>query len=179
MLSQRSRQQHSAGLTPGGPAATASPLSSTACPARREVAGTCGHWGGDPGKIVLCGFGRGVIARGHIGLHDGGIAARWKAFIPHNHYDGAREWDYPDSDRTAARARLQRLVGRPSFIIDGATGLAETRAYIESTGISAPFTWCPLPFRNHNDAWALRDIPARRAVREWLEKVLNPPEEGK
>ena len=130
-----------------------------------------------PGKIVLCGFGRGVIARGHIGLHDGGIAARWKAFIPHNHYDGVREWDYPDSGKTAARARLQRIAGRPSFIIDGNNGLAETRAHIESTGIRAPFTYCPLPFRNHNDAWALRDVPARRAVREWLENILNPPKE--
>lgn len=154
-------------------------VKATVAYAKREVARTCGQWGGDPGKVVLCGFSRGAIACGYIGLHDEEIAALWRAFIPYSHYDGVREWDYPDSGRTAARARLQRLAGRPSFIIDGTNGLAETRAHIESTGISAPFTYCPLPFRNHNDAWARRDIPARRAVREWLEKVLNPPEEGK
>jgi hypothetical protein len=26
-------------------------------------------------------------------------------------------------------------------------------------------------FRNHNDAWALRPSPARRAAREWLLRV--------
>lgn len=148
-------------------------VEATVAYAKREVARTCEQWGGDPGRIVLCGFSRGAIACGYIGLHDDEIAGLWRAFIPYSHYDGVREWDYPGSGKTAAQARLQRLAGRPSFIIDESGGLEKTRAYIESTGISAPFTWCPLPFRNHNDAWALRDIPARRAVREWLEKTLE------
>ncbi len=148
-------------------------VNATVAYAKREVARTCEQWGGDPGKTVLCGFSRGAIACGYIGLHDDDIAALWRAFIPYSHYDGAREWDYPDSDRAAARTRLQRLAGRPSFIIDESNSLATTRAYIESTGIGAPFTYFALPFRNHNDAWALRDTPARSAVRDWLNKTLE------
>lgn len=148
-------------------------IKATVAYAKREVTRVCEQWGGDPGKIVLCGFSRGAIACGYIGLHDEEVAAIWRAFIPYSHYDGVREWDYPDSDKTAARTRLQRIAGRPSFIIDESNSLAKTRAYIESTGIDAPFTYYPLSFRNHNDAWALRDIPARHAVRNWLKKTLE------
>lgn len=143
--------------------------------AKREVVRVCEQWGGDPDKIILCGFSRGAIACGYIGLHDDEIAALWRGFIPYSHYDGVREWPYPDSDKASARVRLQRIAGRPSFVID--TDVTTTRAYIESTGIKAPFTFHTLPFRNHNDAWTLRDIPARRAVRHWLEEILKQREE--
>lgn len=152
-------------------------VNATVAYAKREVARVCEQWGGDPRKIVLCGFSRGAIACGYIGLHDDAIAGLWSGFIPYSHYDGAREWPYPDSDKAAAQVRLQRIAGRPSFVIDESNSLAQTRAYIESTASSAPFTYCPLPFRNHNDAWALRDIPARRAVRHWLEEILRQRKE--
>lgn len=142
--------------------------------AKREVVRVCEQWGGDPDKIVLCGFSRGAIACGYIGLHDDEIAALWRGFIPYSHYDGVREWPYPDSDKTSAQLRLQRIAGRPSFVID--VNVTATRAYLESTGIQAPFTYHALPFRNHNDAWTLRDIPARRAVRNWLEEILEQQE---
>jgi hypothetical protein len=145
-------------------------VEATVAYAKREVRRVCEEWGGDPDKVVLCGFSRGAIACGYIGLHDDEIAALWRGFIPYSHYDGVREWAYPDSDKTAAMKRLQRLAGRPSFIID--SKLDTTRSYIESTGIEAPFTYYALPFRNHNDAWALRDIPARQAVRDWLKEIL-------
>jgi hypothetical protein len=146
-------------------------VEATVAYAKREVARVCAQWGGDPEKIVLCGFSRGAIACGYIGLHDDEIAALWRAFIAYSHYDGVREWPYPESDKAAAMKRLQRLATRPSFIID--TDLEPTRSYIESTGVDAPFTYYLLAFRNHNDAWTLRDIPARRAVRDWLERVLE------
>ena len=139
--------------------------------AKREVARVCEQWGGDPDKVVLCGFSRGAIACGYIGLHDDEIAALWRGFIAYSHYDGVREWPYPDSDKASAQVRLRRIAGRPSFVIDA--DVTATRAYIESTGIQAPFTYHLLPFRNHNDAWTLRDIPARRAVRNWLKEILE------
>lgn len=150
-------------------------VNATVAYAKREVARTCEQWGGDSGRVVLCGFSRGAIACGYIGLHDDEIAALWSAFIPYSHYDGVREWPYQDSDKASARVRLQRIAGRPSFVID--TDVTTTRAYIESTGINAPFTYHVLPFRNHNDAWTLRDIPARRAVRKWLEETVKQREE--
>lgn len=121
-------------------------VDATVAYARREVARVCEQWGGDPAKIVLCGFSWGAIACGYIGLHDEKIAGLWRAFIPYSHYDGVREWPYPDSDKTAAMKRLQRLAGRPSFIID--TNLDFTRAYIESTGTDASFTYsCEEPLK--------------------------------
>ena len=51
--------------------------------------------------------------------------------------------------------------------------IEKTRAYIEATGIRAPFTYQLIAFRNHNDGWALREIPGRRAVRSWLAAVLR------
>ncbi len=143
--------------------------------AKREVVRVCEQWGGDPDNVVLCGFSRGAIACGYIGLHGDEIAALWRGFIAYSHYDGVREWPYPDSDKASARVRLQRIGGRPSFIIDA--DVTKTRAYIESVGIQAPFAYHVLPFRNHNDAWTLRDIPARRAVRKWLEEILEQHEE--
>jgi hypothetical protein len=113
-------------------------VNATVAYAKREVARVCEQWGGDPGKIVLCGFSRGAIACGYIGLHDDEIAGLWSGFIPYSHYDGVREWDYPNSDKAAAQVRLKRLADRPSFIIDESNSLTKTRAYIESTGISAP-----------------------------------------
>jgi hypothetical protein len=140
---------------------------------KREVRRVCEQWGGNPAELVLTGFSRGAIACGYLGLHDDEIAALWLAFIPYSHYDGVRLWSYPGSDPPAARTRLERINGRASFICHEGEGVEETRRYIESTGIQARFSYQPLGFRNHNDAWVLRDIPARRAVRKWLQEELK------
>ena len=66
----------------------------------------CSEFGGDPKRVVLCGFSRGAIACNYIGLRDDTIASLWKAFICHSHYDGVRMWHYADSDRASALIRL-------------------------------------------------------------------------
>jgi hypothetical protein len=124
---------------------------------------------GDPKAVILCGFSRGAIACNFIGLHNDGIAPLWRAFIAHSHYDGVRtNWPYAGADRTSALARLQRLNGRPQFIThEGSTAATET--WIKSSGVAGAFTFEPIPFRNHSDQWVLRDIPARRKLRLWLQ----------
>jgi len=140
--------------------------------AGQAVRDVCSRFGGDPRRVVLAGFSRGAIACHYIGLRNDAIAALWAAFIPYSHYDGVREsWPYADCDRRSARTRLERLRGRPQFIIHE-NSVEETRRYVEGTGIRGDFTFRTLAFRNHNDAWALRDIPERRAVRSWLAEVL-------
>ena len=131
------------------------------------VAEVCAAYGGDPSTVFLAGFSRGAIACNYIGLHNDGIAALWRGFICHSHYDGVRAWGYAESDRASAGVRLARLKGRPQFISqEGST--AETQAYLKSACPAGRFMFVPLPFRNHTDAWTLRDIPERAALRAWL-----------
>lgn len=142
--------------------------------ARRTVEDVCARYaGGDRTRVILAGFSRGAIACNYIGLHDDSIAKLWRAFVAYSHYDGVRTWPYPGSDRASARVRLQRLQGRPVFVCDEKR-TEETRGYLLSTGVKAPFTFAPLPFRNHSDTWVLRDIPLRRQLRRWLNGVLLP-----
>lgn len=133
----------------------------------------CEKFGGDRGRVVLCGFSRGAIACNFIGLHDDRIARLWKAFIPYSHYDGVvTGWPYPGVDRPAARERLQRLAGRPQFICGEGKNAEQTAIYLGKTGVEGDFTIRGTGFRNHDDAWVLRPSPARKELREWLARVL-------
>jgi hypothetical protein len=141
--------------------------------ARNTVERVCETYGGDREAVILSGFSRGAIACNYIGLHDDAIAGLWHAFLAYSHYDGViTTWPYPGADRAAALERLQRLRGRPVFICHEGS-VENTRRYLASTGVKAPFTFQTIRFRNHNDGWALRDIPERRAARRWLRDVLR------
>jgi len=140
------------------------------CDTVRDV---CERFGGDPSAVILAGFSRGAIACHYLGLHDDRIADIWLAFIPYSHYDGAiATWPYAGADRASAVDRLKRLNGRAVFVCQERS-IENTRAYLKSTGVQAPFTFQPIGFRNHNDAWTLRDIPERRTLRHWLRDVLH------
>ena len=140
--------------------------------AKKTIRRVCEKYGGDTSAIVLAGFSRGSIACNFIGLHDDEIADIWLAFMPYSHYDGVKAWDYPGSGREAAIERLKRLRGRASFLTHERS-IEDTRDYLASTGIEAPFTLRALAFRNHNDGWTLRDVPERREARAWLRRVLK------
>ena len=136
---------------------------------KKTVPWICKEYGGDPSRVILCGFSRGAIACNFIGLHDDGIAKLWKAFVPYSHYDGVIErWGYPGADRKSALARLRRLGNRPQFISHEGSGIIATWRYLAGTGVKARFTFQATGFRNHNDAWLLRPSPARAALREWV-----------
>ncbi|MGY8690995.1 MAG: hypothetical protein ACKVHP_25055, partial [Verrucomicrobiales bacterium] len=145
---------------------------------KKVVPWICQTYGGDPKRVILCGFSRGAIAVNHIGLHDDAIASLWCASIAYSHYDGVIEsWGYPNGDRTSARTRLTRLAKRPQFILHEVSdrksnNLAATRSYLEKTGVDLnTFRFLETGFRNHNDAWTLRPSPARKALRGWLTKL--------
>jgi len=139
---------------------------------KKAVLLICQNYGGDPAAIFLAGFSRGAIACNYIGLHDDEIADIWLAFIPYSHYDGVREWNYADSDKQAALVRLKRIRGRASFITQEGS-IEDIRQYISSTGVSDPFKFMAVNFRNHNDAWVLRDSPVRQKLRQWMFNVLE------
>jgi len=138
---------------------------------RRDYLAICRAYGGDPGAVYLAGFSRGAIACNYIGLRDEQIAALWRGFICHSHYDGVKTWPYSDCDRLAAAARLARLRARSQFISQEGT-VEGTRRYLELAAPSGKFTFIPLPYRNHTDAWVLRPIPARQTLREWIKADL-------
>lgn len=136
------------------------------------VAEVCERYGGDPKAVFIAGFSRGSIGCNYIGLHNDAVAALWRGFLCHSHYDGVRQWGYPQSDRASAAARLARLKGRPQFISQEGS-VAATQPYLTNACPAGHYTFVPLPYRNHTDAWTLRDIPARAALRAWLAETLK------
>jgi hypothetical protein len=147
-------------------------IDATVAYCKRAVPRICEQYGGDPAKVTLTGFSRGSIACNFIGLHDDEVAALWRAFICHSHYDGVKEWPYEGSDRASALVRLQRLGNRPQYIVHEGS-VDATRNYLAEAYPDGNFTYRVLPYRNHTDTWVLRDIPERRAVQEWLAQCLH------
>jgi len=147
-------------------------LDATVAYCKRAVPRICEEYGGDPSKVILTGFSRGSIACNFIGLHDDEIAALWRAFVCHSHYDGVKEWPYEGSDRASALTRLRRLSNRPQFISHEGS-VDTTKSYLAETRPDGSFTFHVLPYRNHTDTWVLRDVPERRALRAWLAGVLQ------
>ena len=137
----------------------------------RAVDWVTSEWGGDRRRLFLAGFSRGAIACNYLGLRNDAIARPWRGFVCYSHYDGVRTaWPYADCDRASARARLERLRGRPQFICHEVS-VAATREYLETTGVKGRFTLRDLPFRNHNDTWALRPVPLRAELRRWFARA--------
>lgn len=132
----------------------------------------CKEYGGNPEAVFLAGFSRGSIACNFVGLHEDEIATLWCGFICHGHYDGVREWDYPEATGQSAIARLNRLAGRPQFI-SNERSVEETRKYLLQSDVSGDFTFEAIPYRNHTDSWVLRDIAERRKLRDWVTKQLK------
>jgi hypothetical protein len=130
------------------------------------------EYGGDPSAVFFADFSRGSIACNFIGLYDDEIAAIWRGFICHSHYDGVRKWNYQGSDRNSAAVRLKRLNSRPQFISQEGS-VAKTRQYLETAYPKGNFTFQVIPYRNHTDSWILRDIPERKVIRNWVENILK------
>lgn len=133
----------------------------------------CQHYGGDPDRLILCGFSRGSIACNYIGLRDDQLAPRWRGFFCHSHYDGVRAWGYADSDRASAKRRLDRLRDRPQFI-SHERSVEATRNFLSEAAPNARVTYLALPWPNHSADWVLKPVPQRDEARAWLKEVLMP-----
>lgn len=147
-------------------------VEATANYCKKAVANVCEVYGGNSDAVFVAGFSRGSIACNFIGLHDDEIASLWCGFICHGHYDGVKEWDYPEVKGNSAATRLGRLGGRPQFISHEGS-VDATREYLRKAGATGEFTFQALPYRNHTDSWVLRDIVERQALRAWVAGVLE------
>jgi hypothetical protein len=134
------------------------------------------EYGGDPKRTLLAGFSRGAIACNLIGLHDDEIAKLWSAFFCHSHYDGVQaSWPYEGADRSSALERLKRLGKRPQWISHEGS-VASAQSYLRGRVSNTQLTFRPLPYRNHTDAWGLREMPFRAEARAWLKSACPPNE---
>ena len=144
----------------------------------------CKKFGGDPRNIFICGFSRGAIGTSYIGLADDEIAAYWKGIFTHDHFDGEREWDYPESDRASALIRLARIKGRP-VLICGQNASRVKDQFLKAHLNLAQFTFLNVPtdqifnipegkiVHPHTDLWMHRESPYRKRARAWLKSVLK------
>ncbi|MDF1752831.1 MAG: hypothetical protein P1U89_08675 [Verrucomicrobiales bacterium] len=145
----------------------------------------CARFGGDPENVIVCGFSRGAIGTSFIGLADDEIAALWKGFFTHDHFDGQKSWGYSGSDRKSALIRLSRLKGRPVHILDQGKGATRLRDefLIDHLDLAA-FTFLDVPVTSifdlpegrfnhpHTDLWMHRDSEQRKAARRWLQELI-------
>lgn len=155
--------------------------------AKTEIPRVCAEYGGDPKKVVLCGFSRGAIGVSFLGLHDDEVAGLWCGLWAHDHFDGVQAWSAPWGAplaryRAEAAVRLRRLKGRPVLISQGHPG-EQTREFVapivpknvdyltvDMTALYGPFPNTAVK-HPHNDRWPLRDGPASAAARAWFERV--------
>jgi hypothetical protein len=134
----------------------------------------CAQFGGNPESIFICGFSRGAIGASYIGLADDEIAAFWKGMITHDHFDGDRTWDYPESDRESALMRLARFKGRPVLASgEGTDFLREHPDLATVTFLRPPVAQLfKIPegkvIHPHTDLWMHRDSQYREQARAWL-----------
>ena len=154
--------------------------------AKTNLPRICAEFGGDPKKVVLCGFSRGAIGVSFLGLHDNDVAQLWCGLWAHDHFDGMLEWKGHAWGSPLARyreeatGRLRRLAGRPLLVTQAG---AETKKFIASVAptnveflnvdMAAHFGTFPneLAKHPHNDRWPLRDGPATASARTWFDRV--------
>jgi hypothetical protein len=134
----------------------------------------CQRFGGDSESIFICGFSRGAIGASYIGLADDEIAAFWKGMITHDHFDGDKSWNYPESDRESALIRLARLKGRPVLACGvGSDFLSDHSDLAKVTFLRPPIEQLfKIPegkvIHPHTDLWMHRESEFRDQARQWL-----------
>ncbi len=155
--------------------------------AKTNIPRICAEFGGDPKKVVLCGFSRGAIGVSFLGLHDDEVAKLWCGLWAHDHFDGVTAWTAPWGAplaryREEAAVRLRRLQGRP-VLISQAYPRNQTRDFVEplaaknvdylTIDMGALYGKFPNDAvkHPHNDRWPLRDCAPTGVARAWFERV--------
>jgi|GEM_PF-85136 len=137
------------------------------------------EYGGDPDNVFICGFSRGAIACSYIGLADDEIASLWKGMITHDHFDGQKNWGYPEAERKNALKRLARLKGRPVLVSGGGAEYLKQHEHLADFTFIKPavaeiFNVPEGPVRHaHTDAWMHRASTHRDKARAWLRQAVK------
>jgi len=170
-------------------------IDATVSYAKTNIPRICAEFGGDPKRVVLCGFSRGAIGVSFLGLHDDEIAKLWCGLWAHDHFDGVKVWTAPwgaplGRYREEASVRLRRLNERPVLITQAHAG-DETRRFVEPIApknvdyltIDMGALYGKFPNESvkysHNDRWPLRDCAATNVTRAWFEKITTTDKAAK
>ena len=170
-------------------------IDATVSYAKTNIPRICAEFGGDPKRVVLCGFSRGAIGVSFLGLHDDEIANLWCGLWAHDHFDGVKVWTAPWGAplaryREEATIRLRRLNERPVLITQAHAG-DETRRFVEPIApknvdyltIDMGALYGKFPNESvkhsHNDRWPLRDCAATNVTRAWFEKITTTDKAAK
>ncbi|MEM1293756.1 MAG: hypothetical protein AAGH89_00230 [Verrucomicrobiota bacterium] len=124
------------------------------------------QWGGDRENVYLCGFSRGSIACGYIGLANEEIAELWKGIIGCQHYDGS---NWRESNMEDAVLRAPRFRGQAIFQVDNSQ--EKYQPVVDATNPSVDWTWVPSKLGYHATAMFLDDRPAMVTLRQWFQDL--------
>ncbi|MBC8869384.1 MAG: hypothetical protein H8E44_08200 [Planctomycetes bacterium] len=130
----------------------------------------CTNWGGDRNNLFLCGFSRGAIACGYIGLRNDKIARLWKGFVACQHYDGSRWYQ---SNIEGAVERAPRFDGKAIFQVDNKQ--EKYQPVVDATDPSVEWTWSRSGLGYHATAMFLDDRPSMKQLRQWFRDLVEAP----
>jgi hypothetical protein len=130
----------------------------------------CQNWGGDTNNLFLCGFSRGAIACGYIGLANDDIAALWKGFIACQHYDGSA---WKQSNMAGAITRALRFQGEAIFQVDNSNKAANYEQLMDHTDPSVEWTWTSSGLGYHSTAMFLDDRDMMVQLRQWFAGLIT------
>jgi len=137
----------------------------TAIYAMDVIEDICANWGGDRNNLFLCGFSRGAIACGYIGLRNDKIAEQWKGLVACQHYDGSR---WRQSRMEDAVKRAPRFRGKAIFQVDNTGKTAKYEQLMDHTDPAVEWTWVSSGLGAHATAMFLDDRPVMKQLRQWF-----------
>jgi predicted esterase len=136
---------------------------------RTSLRRVCEQYGGDPNAVILCGFSRGAIACGYLGLRDEAMADIWLAFYPHSHIDGTR------FTAKGGLERLARTRGRATFVTygsDDSGGTESPKGAHILRDLGFPVVEREIAGLPHTDHHLDEESPIRSELRAWLAEVI-------
>lgn len=128
----------------------------------------CRNWGGDRDSLFLCGFSRGSIACGYIGLRNDKIAALWKGMVGCQHYDGS---NWRESNMEDAVRRAPRFTGKAIFQVDNRR--EKYQPVVDATDAAVKWTWIRSGLGYHATAMFLDDRPGMLELRRWFRDLVE------
>jgi predicted esterase len=126
----------------------------------------CQQWNGDRNNLFICGFSRGSIACGYIGLSNDKIAAHWKGIIGCQHYDGSR-WN--QSNMKGAILRAPRFKGKAIFQVDNQK--EKYQPVVDATSSKVGWTFTKSGLNYHSTTMFLDDRPMMQQLRRWYYSI--------